>query len=314
MAAVASILIFAQSCISISADVPIIVPRTINSGPIAYCDAQNPAASESAADSLRTGIFRDSVGFQSRDAVQGVAVDASHIYAINTASITRHDKTDGSAQASWSSISKGSSVVHLNSGVVHEGHLHVAQSNWPKTPAISSVEVWNTESLAHDDSYRLPMDDSYLTWLDRHANFWWGTFADYPPRVAEYSTTTAIDPLQATNSTNNTRLVRMNDSFEILETWRYPKAMTDAWAPMSNSGGSWGPDGRLYLTDHDRSTLYVVSVPEKGSMVEWTETMPLPGIEGQGIAWDRTSDAPALYAIRRSSKCVIRVPMTLSGG
>ena len=240
-------------------------------------------------------------------------MDDAHVYAVNSASITRHDKTDGSAETSWSADSKDASIIHLNSGVVHVRHLYLAQSNWPKVPAINSVEVWGTEPFAQVTSYRLPVNENYLTWLDRYQDFWWGTFAAYPPRDTDNPTTTAIDPSQASDSTSDSRLVRMNDSFEILETWSFPKALTDAWAPMSNSGGSWGPDGRLYLTDHDRATLYVVSLPRQGSMVEWTEAMPLHGIEGQGIAWDRTSDTPALYAIRRSSKCVVRVLMTLSG-
>jgi hypothetical protein len=32
----------------------------------------------------------------------------------------------------------------------------------------------------------------------------------------------------------------------------------------------------------------------------------LPGLEGQGIAWDRTSGRPTLWAIKRSTKQVLQ--------
>jgi len=73
--------------------------------------------------------------------------------------------------------------------------------------------------------------------------------------------------------------------------------------PMSNSGGSWGPDGYLYCTGHDRSEVYAVKIPDKGSVLELVETVPLP-ILGQGIAWDR-SRSGFIYGIRKKDRQVV---------
>jgi hypothetical protein len=75
---------------------------------------------------------------------------------------------------------------------------------------------------------------------------------------------------------------------------------------MSNSGGSWGPDGRLWLTGHDLGEAYVMEPPRAGSELRWIATVRLPGVEGQGIAWDLSSRHPTLWAIRRSTKQVLQ--------
>ena len=72
---------------------------------------------------------------------------------------------------------------------------------------------------------------------------------------------------------------------------------------MSNSGGTWGADGRLYATGHDESVVFVLSLPTAGSVLELQEVLPIAA-EGQGIAWDR--DEPGtLYSILRSTREVV---------
>jgi hypothetical protein len=66
---------------------------------------------------------------------------------------------------------------------------------------------------------------------------------------------------------------------------------------MSNSGGSWGPDGKLYLTGHDPAEAYVMELPKGGSILNWVATVPLKNT-GQGIAWDR-STPDVLFSIIR---------------
>lgn len=68
---------------------------------------------------------------------------------------------------------------------------------------------------------------------------------------------------------------------------------------MSNSGGSWGPDGFLYVTGHDLPEIYKIKIPKIGSVLEVVETIPL-NIRGQGIAWDRY-DKGILYGIIRAT-------------
>jgi hypothetical protein len=57
---------------------------------------------------------------------------------------------------------------------------------------------------------------------------------------------------------------------------------------MSSSGGSFGPDGWLYITGHDVPAVYVVKLPSAGDVVIWVATIYAGDIAGQGIAWDRS--------------------------
>jgi hypothetical protein len=68
---------------------------------------------------------------------------------------------------------------------------------------------------------------------------------------------------------------------------------------MSNSGGSWGPDGFLYLTGHDPAELYRMRIPKAGSVLELVDTIAM-NIRGQGIAWDR-SQPGVIYGIVRAT-------------
>ena len=38
---------------------------------------------------------------------------------------------------------------------------------------------------------------------------------------------------------------------------------------MSNSGGSWGPDGFLYLTGHDPAEIYKMRLPKRARCSSW---------------------------------------------
>jgi hypothetical protein len=71
---------------------------------------------------------------------------------------------------------------------------------------------------------------------------------------------------------------------------------------MSNSGGSWGPDGNLYLSGHDPAEAYVMQLPKIGSTLDWIGTVPL-AIAGQGIAWDR-SQPDVIYGFVRDTRMV----------
>ena len=83
------------------------------------------------------------------------------------------------------------------------------------------------------------------------------------------------------------------------ESWVLPKAILDKFEAMSNSGGSWGPDGFLYLSGHDPAEIYKMRLPQAGSVLELVDTIPM-NIRGQGIAWDR-SDRGVIYGIIRAT-------------
>ena len=72
---------------------------------------------------------------------------------------------------------------------------------------------------------------------------------------------------------------------------------------MSNSGGSWGPDGLLYISGHDLPEEYVLQVPQAGSGLQLIDTLQVDS-KGQGMAWDR-SQPGMLYTIKRASGQVV---------
>ena len=251
------------------------------------------------ADEVKQMKGETTTSFEAANAKQAVAVDDRYVYAINNDRITKHDKQTGEPLANWKGKKRKIPIIHLDSGLVHEGLLYAAHSNWPHWPMTSSVEIWDTETMEHVGSHSFGIHRGSLTWLDRHDGFWWAAFANYD-RVQKG----ASEPY---GHTDNTQMVKMDDNFQILEAWIFPKELLDKFRPMSNSGGSWGPDGRLYITGHDLPEAYVVELPKAGSTLSWTMTVSLPDLEGQGIAWDRAVAEPILYGIQRSTRRVLRM-------
>jgi hypothetical protein len=97
----------------------------------------------------------------------------------------------------------------------------------------------------------------------------------------------------------NTTLVKFDKNWQVMESWIFPWELLEKFEDMSNSGGSWGPDGNLYVTGHDLAEIYKIRIPEAGSILEVAETIPL-NIRGQGIAWDH-SEPGILYGIIRAT-------------
>ena len=138
------------------------------------------------------------------------------------------------------------------------------------------------------------------TWVDRHKGFWWAGFAQYN-KLAE----------QTDKGTEWTTLVKFDDDWQELGAWVFPPEVIAKFQRMSNSGGSWGPDGLLYCTGHDEAELYALQLPARGSELELVETIPAPNA-GQGIAWDRTEEGK-LYMIIKKDKQIISARMETSG-
>lgn len=225
------------------------------------------------------------------EAFQAVAVDSDHFYAIDSRSIGKYDKETGEKADEWEETSDGP-ILHLDSGVVVNGKLYAAHSNYPGIPMTSSVEIWDVQSLDHIDSHSLGNKLGSLTWIDRHNGHWWGTFAHY-------------DEFEDEIGKNNqwTTLVKFDDQWDVVESWIFPDEILKRFDGKSNSGGSWGPDGRLYLSGHDRAELYLIELPKAGSVLNLIDTIPIEN-EGQGIAWDR-SEPGIIYTIKRSTREVV---------
>lgn len=233
--------------------------------------------------------------FPAEDAHQAVAVDSNYFYAISSRAIGKYDKKTGRQTARWEEEA-GGPVLHLDSGVIVDGKLYAAHSNYPNIPMTSSVEIWNAETMEHIDTHSFGIRWGSFTWLDRHNGYWWGVFAHYK----EFEN-------QINKDNRWTTLVQFNDQWDPMASWVFPEEVLDRFAPKSNSGGSWGPDGLLYVTGHDRPELYVMKLPKAGAVLELVETVDIEN-EGQGIAWDRSSPG-IIYTIKRSTREVVASEM-----
>jgi len=229
--------------------------------------------------------------FDAPQAHQGIAVDENYFYPVATRSVAKHDKRTGGKVAEWKESEDGP-VLHLDSGVIVDGKLYAAHSNYPGIPMTSSVEIWDTKTLQHTGSHSFGIRWGSFTWLDRHDGFWWGAFAHYE-RFEE----------QLGKDNRWTTIVKFNEQWQPLEEWALPEAVLERLHPMSNSGGSWGPDGYLYLSGHDLGELYKMSLPKRGSELVLEAIIPIEN-EGQGIAWDRSEEG-IIYTIIRENKQVV---------
>ena len=245
--------------------------------------------------------------FDVDNAYQAVAVGQDAFYAISNVRLTRHDKNTGRVLQQWDDGSQlNSPLSHLDSGVVLDEKLYSAHSNYPGWPMTSSVEVWDMGNMQHIESHSFGVMLGSFTWLDRYNGSWWGAFANYD--IVQRGMT------EPYGETRNTVMVQFDDDFEVLQSWSLPAEILRRMSPMSNSGGSWGSDGYLYLSGHDDPEIYVMALPEAGSDLDWLATVRLPGLNGQGIAWDRSIDDNILWAILRSTRQVLKIEMPVLPG
>jgi outer membrane protein assembly factor BamB len=227
------------------------------------------------------------------EARQGVAADATHLYAIDNGRIARYDKKSGLKQAEW----KGDPArfPHLNSCLVTGGELVCAGSNYPNVPQVSAVEIFDPVKMTHKRTIPLGMGIGSLTWVDRHDGFWWAMFANYDAKGGEPG-----------RDHRWTTLVKFDDQWRRIGGWALPAGVLERMAPYSCSGGGFGDDGRLYVTGHDRPELYVLALPtEGGAVLDPVATLAIP-FEGQAIAWD-PADRRVLWGVNRASLQVVAV-------
>jgi hypothetical protein len=225
------------------------------------------------------------------EAHQGIAVDGAHFYAIDSAAIGKYDKKTGKRVARWTE-STGGPVRHLNSGVVVDGRLYCAHSNYPDLPMTSSIEIYDTRTMEHAESHSFGISAGSATWVDFRDGAWWVVFAHYDHKGTE-------------PGRNNrwTTLVRFDRQWQQTAGWVFPQSVLQRFSPYSNSGGSWGADGQLYVTGHSAPELYVLRLPRAGSTLDLIEIVRIPS-HGQGIAWDRSRDR-ILYTVNRPTREVV---------
>lgn len=236
----------------------------------------------------------NTVRFPAAEAIQGVAVDRDAFYAVNNFAIGKYDKRAGKKLAEWKG-ERGGPIIHLDSGVVVKGRLYCAHSNFPATPMLSSIEVWDAKSLKHVESHALGLEPGSATWIDWHEGSWWIAYANYN---GEGGVTGRGNEFSC--------LVRYDKEFRRMASWTYPKEAVARWDGMANSGGVWMPDGTLLLSPHHAPELYVMRLPKLGPVLELVRTIPVE-TEGQGIALD--PDGRIVWAIQRKTREVLAFPL-----
>jgi hypothetical protein len=225
------------------------------------------------------------------EANQGVAADDRFVYAIANHAIGKYDRESGKRVAGWE-CENGKPLIHLDSGVVHEGVLWCAHSNYPGVPMTSSIETWDAATLRHTGSHSFGIFAGSATWVDLRDGFRYVTFAHYRGASDEASR----DPRWTT-------LIQFDADWRQRQSWIYPAELVSRLGDYSISGGVFTRDGKLYCTGHDNPEVYVLSFPRGGSTLVLEETIAMP-MKGQGIALDPT-DSTILYGIDRARREIV---------
>lgn len=245
--------------------------------------------------------------FKAAEANQGVAVDAEFFYAIDNHALGKYRKDTGARVAGWDG-GKGGRIKHLNAGVVLNGRLHCAHSNFPKVPEESSVEIWDTATMQPVGQHRFEQPPGSLTWAlpmrrkgDRSVPFTGAGGGEWLACFAHYKSTS--DPARSV-------VVRFDAGWKQLGNWSFPAELIQHFAGSSASGGGFGPGGRLFVTGHDAKELYLLGFPAAGAVLEWQATIPISA-EGQAFCWDPV-ETNLLYSISRKTREVIVSRVTLN--
>src|SRR5262245_13463862 len=204
------------------------------------------------------------------EANQAVAADETALYAIGNHAIGKYDKKTRKRLAGWECES-GKPLIHLDSGVVHEGVLYCAHSNYPGLPMVSSIETWDAATLRHTGSYSFGIFAGSATWVDLHEGWRYVTFAHYKNNGDEPSR----DPRW-------TALIQFDSDWRQRQSWVYPEDVVSKLGNFSISGGVFTPDHKLYCTGHDNPEVYVFRFPAGGSVMVLEDAFAIP-MKAQGI-------------------------------
>jgi len=227
--------------------------------------------------------------FPAAEALQGVAVDETHFYAVVNFAIGKYDRETGTRVDGWVGPRRGL-IGHLNSCFAESGRLWCANSNHPEVPMASSVEVFDTAAMTHSDSHSLGlMDEGSLTWFVRFDNGWLAGFAHYNDETGEPFKSNAYAGVHS-----------FDGSWRRTGGWRLPPALVERMAPQAASGGAVGNDGLLYVFGHHEPELYVLARPAMGPTLLHVPTIDIDA-EGQAFAFDLL-DHRVIWTISRPNR------------
>lgn len=229
--------------------------------------------------------------YEAPEARQGVCADANYFWAVSNFALAKYRREDGVRVTTWE-CEEGKPLTHLNAAFLFEGRLYCSHSNYPGVPNLSSVEIFDAQTLKHIGSHSFGHGYGSLTWLDRRDGLWVACFVYYPKKGAEPG-----------KDGSWSQVVTLDANWRQIAGWVFPADLVERFAGYSSSGGAFGPDGKLYVTGHDAAELYVLEFPAAGSTLRWIETIPISA-EGQAFAWD-PSERGVLWTILKRTREVI---------
>jgi hypothetical protein len=226
--------------------------------------------------------------------LQGIAVDKDFFFVITNNSVIKYRKKGGDFIGIWDGKKEGIFLKHLNSGIVIDGKLYCAHSNFPDSPMASSIEIFDTKTMKHIGSHSFGIVGGSATWIDEKDGYWWVTFANYNGKHSSEG-----------RDNRWTKLVKFAKDWKAVESWVYPKNVLDSFAPYSSSGGPWSHKGYLYTSGHDRKEIYVMKIPASGYTLQYLRTISIIN-NGQGMAIDRSNkEEEILFAVSREDNSII---------
>jgi endonuclease/exonuclease/phosphatase family metal-dependent hydrolase len=212
------------------------------------------------------------------EAHQAAAADRNFFYAISSRVIAKYDRKSDKRVATSEGEAK-----HLNSGFFWKGKLLCAHSNYPIKPERSEIKVLNVETMKLTTFKDLSNASGSLTWVLRRDGFWWCNFAFYGAE------------------NQKTSLVKYDENWQELARWTYPKKVISQLGSHSLSGGIWRGQ-ELWVTGHDDPVTFRLSLPKRGSELEYVDQHFVP-FTGQGFANDPVTGG--LVGISRDKHQVI---------
>lgn len=232
--------------------------------------------------------------FTAPEADQGVAVDAEYFYAADNAHIAKYTRSTGARVGAWK-LERPDIIRHINSCFAEAGTLVCANSNYPKQPMASSVEVFDAARLEPLSSHSLGVrDEGSLTWTDRIPGGWIAGFAHYDgDRGTGYKDHSASS------------VVTFDEAWRRTGGWAFPEEVVARMAPSAASGGAIGPDGLLYVLGHDRPEMYVLAKPALGPGLVLVAVIGVEA-EGQAFSWAPGTER-IIYAIDRRAGRVLEI-------
>ena len=234
--------------------------------------------------------------FKVSSARQAIAAGENYLFVISNDSIVKCDKKSGREVSFY----HNPSLKHLNSGMIKDGKLFCAHSNYPELPMWGSIEIWDAVTLDHIGSQSLGISYGSCTWIAFYDDHYFVMFAHYDREGRR----------QINRDVSWSQLVKFDSQWRKVQAWVLPPRLIERLQPYSLSGGVITSFGKLICTHHHHRELYLLSFPEFGSALVWEKTIPT-SICGQGISYDDFEDN-ILWGICRDSKEVVKTHFKIS--